>query len=475
MLFPTFGFLYFFVAVLILNWLLKKWPLLWRIFLVLASYYFYLVWDVRFLLILIGVSVFNFFSSLAINRNFLGKKKFFLFFSIVANLSVLGLFKYYEFFRSSFETLFFNMGFPLNFPLLGIILPVGISFYILRAISYNADIYSGKVTETPEFIDTLLYIAFFPQLLAGPIMRAPEFLSQLKDGGSKKIEDLWESFSFIILGLFKKIVISSYLVVRITNDVFAVPQNHSQFVVLLALFAYAIVIYCDFSAYSDMSIGFAGLLGFKSPTNFDRPYLSHDIQDFWRRWHITLSLWFRDYVYIPLGGNRKGPLGKYINLVIVMVLAGLWHGASINFIIWGLLNGLGLVVVHVHHDYIKRKNLTPIGKTSYISKYFCWLTTFLFITFNWIFFRSGTIGDAFTFIKTIFNPLRVTEPVQLYIILVTLVGFLLCIFEKHIFNGLTLIQKKLPVFLSAVFIVFVIVLIFKIGPEIIPPFIYFSF
>ena len=315
------------------------------------------------------------------------------------------------------------MGFPLNFPLLGIILPVGISFYILRAISYNADIYSGKVTETPEFIDTLLYIAFFPQLLAGPIMRAPEFLSQLKDGGSKKIED----------------------------------------------------IYCDFSAYSDMSIGFAGLLGFKSPTNFDRPYLSHDIQDFWRRWHITLSLWFRDYVYIPLGGNRKGPLGKYINLVIVMVLAGLWHGASINFIIWGLLNGLGLVVVHVHHDYIKRKNLTPIGKTSYISKYFCWLTTFLFITFNWIFFRSGTIGDAFTFIKTIFNPLRVTEPVQLYIILVTLVGFLLCIFEKHIFNGLTLIQKKLPVFLSAVFIVFVIVLIFKIGPEIIPPFIYFSF
>lgn len=399
----------------------------------------------------------------------------FLALSIVVNFSVLGLFKYYEFFRSSFESLFFKIGLPISFPLLGIILPIGISFYILRAISYNADIYSGKVAEMPSFIDVLLYIAFFPQLLAGPISRAPEFLIQLKDGGSKKIEDLWESFSFIILGLFKKIVISSYLVVRITDDVFAVPQNHSRLVVLLALFAYAIVIYCDFSAYSDMSIGFAGLLGFKSPVNFNGPYLSHDIQDFWRRWHMTLSFWFRDYVYIPLGGNRNGPLGKYLNLVIVMTLAGLWHGASINFIIWGLLNGVGLVVVHIHHDYRKRKNLAPVEKTSYVSKFFCWLATFLFITFNWIFFRSGTIGDAFTFIKTIFNPLKATEPIQFYVILVTLIGFLFCIFEKHIFDGLTLVQKKLPVFLTAIFIVFIIVLIFKIGPETIPSFIYFSF
>jgi len=475
MLFPTFGFFYFFAVVIILNWFFKKWPFFWRLFLVIASYYFYFVWDFRFLFILVGVSIFNFFSSLAIFRNFFGRKKFFLYLSVIVNLSVLVLFKYYEFFRASFESLFFGIGLPINFPLLEIILPVGLSFYILRVISYNADVYSGKITEMPLFLDVLLYVAFFPQLLAGPIMRAPEFLAQLKDGGSKKIDNLWESFTYIILGLFKKIVISSYLVLNITDDVFSVPQNHSRLVVLLAVFAYSVVIYFDFSAYSDMSIGFAGLLGFKSPLNFDRPYLSQNLQDFWRRWHITLSSWFRDYVYIPLGGNKKGPLGKYINLIIVMVLAGLWHGASINFIIWGLLNGLGLVAVHIYYDYKKRKNLYKTENNNLIKKFFCWLTTFIFISFAWIFFRSNTVGDAFVLIKTIFNPLKTAEPIQLYVILMTLVGFLFFIFEKQIFQGFKFIQEKMPIFLTVIFIIFIVILIFKMSPDTIPSFIYFGF
>ncbi|MFA5947759.1 MAG: MBOAT family O-acyltransferase [Candidatus Gracilibacteria bacterium] len=448
---------------------------MWRLFLLLASYYFYLVWDFRFLLILIGVSVFNFFSSLVICRNFLGRKKIFLFFSVIANLSVLVIFKYYEFFRFSFESLFFRVGFPINFPLLEIILPIGLSFYIFRVISYNADVYSGKIAEIPPFFDVLLYIAFFPQILAGPIMRAPEFLSQLKNGGAKAIEDIWESFSFIILGLFKKIVISSYLVLSITDDVFAVPENHSRLVLLLAVFAYSIVIYFDFSAYSDMSIGFAGLLGFKSPVNFDRPYLSKSIAEFWRRWHITLSSWFKDYVYIPLGGNRKGPLGKYLNLVIVMTLAGLWHGASINFVIWGLLNGLGLVVVHIYHDYKKRKNLQLIENNNFVKKFFSWLATFIFVSFTWIFFRSSTIGSAITFIKTIFVPIKNTESIQLYVLLVLFIGFLLFVFEKQIFKGLKFIQERLPVPFATIFIILVVILIFKLGPDTVPAFIYFGF
>ena len=475
MLFPTFEFFYFFTFVLILNWFLKKWPFFWRFFLVIASYYFYFVWDVRFLLILIGVSVFNFLISVAIFKNYLGRKKFFLTLSVIVDLLVLGLFKYYDFFRISFESLFLKIGLPISLPLLGIILPIGLSFYILRAISYNADAYSGKIALTPSFIDVLLYIAFFPQLLAGPIMRAPEFLSQLKDGGAKKIENVWENISLIVLGLFKKIVISSYLVLNITDNVFAVPANHSRVAVLLAVFAYTIVIYFDFSAYSDMAIGFAGLLGFHSPINFNRPYLSLNLQDFWRRWHITLSSWFRDYVYIPLGGNKKGFFRKYSNLIIVMVLAGLWHGASVTFIIWGLLHGVGLAVVHGYHDYKKRKN-SPITKSSnFLKNFFCWSSTFIFVSFAWIFFRSSTIGDAITLIKVIFNPLISAEPIQLYVMVVILFGFLYFIFEKQISQGFTLIQERLPVALSAIFIILMIILIFQLGPNTVPPFIYFGF
>jgi D-alanyl-lipoteichoic acid acyltransferase DltB (MBOAT superfamily) len=473
MLFPTFEFLIFFTVVLILNWFLKKWPLFWRLFLIGASYYFYSVWDYRFLIILVLVSVLNYVISHAIFNNFFGRKKVFLILSIVINLSVLAIFKYYEFFRASFESVFFKAGFSVNFPLLNIILPVGLSFYILRVISFNADVYSGKIAELPSFLDVLLYIAFFPQLLAGPIMRAPDFLPQLKNGGAKQIEDLWGSFSLIILGFFKKLVISSYLALNITADVFAVPQNHSRWVVLLALLAYSIVIYFDFSAYSDMSIGFAGLLGFKSPMNFNQPYLAKNVEDFWRRWHISLSSWFRDYVYIPLGGNRKGFFREYLNLMVIMGLVGLWHGASFNYIIWGLLNGLRLLTAHIYEDYKNTHNIKP--SFGWIKKIACWAVTFCFISFTWIFFASSTIGDAFSFIKVIFSPLKAVEPISLYVILVTIIGFLFFLLEKQIFQGFRFIMAKMPAYVSAAFMILFFILIFKLASDTVPSFIYFSF
>ena len=463
--FVTFEFLIFFTLILILNWFLKKWPLAWRLFLLLSGYFFYFVWDFRFLLIVFLVSVFNFISGLAVYKNLFGKRKTMLIISVVFNIFVLGVFKYYDFFRVAAESLLNKIGLPFGFPLLEIILPIGLSFYIFRAISYNADIYLKKIPACFSLLDFLIYISFFPHLLSGPIMRAGNFLIQLKNGGSRKIENLQENITLILIGLFKKLVISSYLVLNITDDVFAVPENHSGYIILLAVFAYSLVIYFDFSGYSDMAIGFAGLMGFKSPVNFNRPYLALNIRDFWRRWHISLSGWIRDYVYIPLGGNRKGEAKKYLNLMTAMVLIGFWHGPAFHFIAWGALQGFVLIFSH-------RINFSP---KKYLSKLFCWFLTFNFISFSWIFFRSKTIKDGFVFIKNIFISGKNIEALKVYVIVFLAVGFLLFLFEKQITFFLAGIQKKLNTFFWIIFVIAALILILKFSPDTVPQFIYFNF
>ena len=474
MLFPTLDFFAFFTLVLILNWSLKKWPLIWRLFLLLASYFFYSVWDLRFLLILILVSLFNFFSCLAIYKNFFIKKKIFFIISLIYNLSLLGLFKYYDFFRVSAESLLERFSFPAHFPLLEIILPIGLSFYIFKVISYNIDVYSGKIMPTSSLLDFSIYVSFFPHLLSGPIMRAGDFLIQLKDGGAKKIENLAENFALILVGLFKKLVISSYLTLAITDDVFAVPENHSSIIILLAIFAYTLVIYFDFSGYSDMAIGFAGLLGFKSPINFDSPYLATNLRDFWRRWHVTLSDWIRDYIYIPLGGGQKGKIRKYFNLMVAMVLTGLWHGAAGHFIFWGFWHGLGLFGTHIFFDLKKSTNSLSKWKNA-IGNFFAGLLTFNFVSFGWIFFRSENLQTSFSLIKSLFNFQKIFEPFKIYILFLIIFGFFVFLFERKIIKFLIIFQKKLPFFLLLLLFPIFIILIFKFSPDIIPSFIYFKF
>lgn len=473
MLFPTFGFLAFFAFVLIFNWYFKRWPLIWRLFLLASSYFFYSVWDLRFLLIIFVVSLFNFLSGFLIYGNLFNRKKFFLTISIIFNVLVLGVFKYYDFFRVSAEALLEKIGLFFNLPLLEIILPLGLSFYIFRVISYNIDIYRQKISATFSLLDFLIYVAFFPQLLAGPIARAGDFLPQLQNGGAKKIENLYQHITLIISGLFKKLVISSYLVLNLTDNVFAVPENHSSIIILLAVFAYALVIYFDFSGYSDMAIGFAGLLGFQSPINFDSPYLAQNLIDFWRRWHISFSSWLRDYVYIPLGGNRKGNNRKYFNLMAIMLIAGLWHGAAWHFIFWGFLYGLGLIATHFLRD---RKGLDSDEKSaSKIDRFSTWFLTFIFVSFAWIFFRAGSVGIAFKLIKSIFNVNSALEPLPVYVLIVMALGFLLFVFEKRVINYFSEFQEKLPFLIWVPFIILIVLIIFKLSPETVPPFIYFSF
>jgi len=496
MIFPTFEFLTFFAFILIFNWFLKRWPLTWRLFLLFSSYFFYSVWDIRFLLILAAVSFFNFFSAQAIYKSIF-RKKILLSLAVIFNLSVLIVFKYYDFFRLSTELFFEKIGLPFHPPLLQIILPLGLSFYIFRVISYNADVYLKKIKPSLSVLDFFVYVAFFPQLFSGPIMRAGDFLVQLKNGGAKRINDFYEYLTLFLVGLFKKLLISSYLVLSITNDVFAVPENHSSLMIILAVLAYSLVIYFDFSGYSDMAIGLAGLMGFRSPLNFDTPYLSLSLRDFWRRWHITLSSWIRDYVYIPLGGNRKGNIRKYLNLLIAMVLIGLWHGAAIHFIIWGGIHGIGLTINHYYQAHKDKKktifsNFYPVNqealllrarikgvykpfKRNVFKNFLCWLTTFSFVSFSWIFFRSESTENALNLIRSIFNSEKSIEPLKIYIILIIIIGFLFFLFEEKIVQALVNFQYKLPLIFWFMFIVLSTILLFKLSPDIIPPFIYFSF
>ena len=475
MLFPTFIFFIFFLAVLILNWTLKKKPLLWRIFLLTASYFFYATWNLRFLFLIFAVSLFNFYVAKKIQRKDSEKERKILVSGAVAsNILVLALFKYFDFFRVSAELLLSKLGLQNNVLLFNIILPIGLSFYILRAISYIIDVFRGKIKAEESLLDFSIYIAFFPQLLSGPIMRASEFLPQLKDGGVKKLENMHEYFALILGGLFKKIAIASFLATGIVNDVLAVPQNHSQLSVVLALYAYAIVIYCDFSGYSDIAVGISGLLGFKSPRNFNSPYSSLNFSDFWKRWHITFSSWLKDYVYIPLGGNRKGKLRKYINLLITMIVSGLWHGTGLNFIFWGISHGIGLIYGHIKEG-ARDKIIKKGRKFRFLNNFLSWFLTLNSICLLWLFFAVGSLEDVLDVLKQLFNWRASSEPIGIYTILVIIFSFIIFGFEDNIRKLFVTVQNKIPFAFQVLSISVFIIILMKLGPDIIPPFIYFKF
>mgnify|MGYP001576863748 CR=1 FL=1 len=476
MLFPTFTFFIFFVLVLILNWQLKTKPALWRIFLLLTSYFFYAAWSLPLTLLLFLVSVLNFYTGKIIEWQVSEKKKWIMGGAVALNLLVLAFFKYYNFFRESAEALFKVLGFSPDIFLLNILLPIGLSFYILRAISYNIDIFRGRIKSEKSMLDFLIYIAFFPQLFSGPIMRPAEFLPQLKNGGAKTIDNAPEYLSLILGGLFKKVVIASYLTVNLVDDAFSVPQNHSALFILLAIYAYAIVIYCDFSGYSDLAIGVAGLMGFKSPRNFNTPYLAISFQDFWQRWHITLSNWLRDYVYIPLGGNRKGELRRKMNAVFTMLASGLWHGVGLHFVFWGLLHGAGLVLSRAKPQASEKPELKLSRKiTLFIEKFSVWFITFNAICFSWVFFRSETIKDGLLLLKQLFNFRAAAEPIPLYVIYFIFFGFILFFAGNFIQKFFIAVYQKLSFGFQIVLVSAIVILILKLGPDIIPPFIYFKF
>lgn len=382
MSFASFDFVVFFPTVLLVVLLLqKKHPYLKELFLLVASYFFYGYWDWRFCFLLLLVTICSFFSAKYIHKK--GSAAL----GIVFPLVVLGLFKYFNFFLDSFAAM---VGKDIR--TLKIILPVGISFYTFQALSYVIDVKRGKIESEKSFSRLALYISFFPQLVAGPIVKAADFLPQLKEDRRISLRNLETGLQFIVFGLFKKIVLADHLSVFV-DDVFSYPAAFHWCSIILAVISYSIQIYFDFSGYSDIAVGCAKCLGYDFLPNFNLPYVSENVTVFWKRWHISLSSWLKEYLYIPLGGNRKGRVRQYINLLITMLLGGLWHGANWTYVFWGALHGVALCV-----DKIRPKK----KETHFISRLLNILGTFLFVSFSWIFFRADDFSTAWLLINGIF-------------------------------------------------------------------------
>src|SRR3954453_14547877 len=352
MLFPTVAFAAFFAPVFALSWLLMPHPRAWKPFIVAASYVFYAAADWRFCLLLAAVTLANQAAAQLIHRTPDERYRTVIAaVAVVFDLALLATFKYYGFFVTSVNSLLAHFSLAAPLPLLSIALPVGISFFTFQAISYTVDV-KRRLIAPSSTLNVAIYLSFFPHLIAGPIVRAREFLPQLDTPRSPSNVALGSAVWLIGIGLIKKVVIADYLARTIGDPVFAVPAAYSAPDAWLAMYAYAAQIFCDFSGYTDMAIGLALLLGFQFPQNFDRPYRATSFQDFWRRWHMTLSRYLRDFLYIPLGGSRGGKLQTARNLMITMLLGGLWHGAAWGFVLWGALHGLYLVAERPLRDRV---------------------------------------------------------------------------------------------------------------------------
>lgn len=389
MLFNSFDFAVFLPLVYLLYWILfQKHIKLRNLFLLIASYVFYGFWDWRFLSLILISSLMDYILAMQIHASKpeqKSKRKTLLVLSLVLNLGFLGFFKYYNFFVESFIATFTLFGKAFSYSPMHIILPVGISFYTFQSLSYTLDVYFKKMEPTHKLINFLAFVSFFPQLVAGPIERAKKLLPQFDEIKSFDYQAARSGLLFILFGLFKKIMIADRLAVFI-NQTYGNIEDAKGIAMLTGVFFFAFQLYLDFSAYSDIAIGTARLFGFKLSTNFRRPYLSTSFSGFWKRWHITLSSWFQDYIYIPLGGNRKGANRKIVNLLVVFFLSGLWHGASWNFVIWGLINGLFLILLDPLFKLEK-----PSGG---MKRFFAALLVFSGWTLSLIFFRAQTFGDA---------------------------------------------------------------------------------
>ena len=371
--------------------------------LLLSSYCFYMCWNPKYALLMLLSTVITYACGLLVSGRALGKRRLWLALSFVSNLSILFFFKYYNFASSLFTRLSGMLGLGISSPLFDVLLPVGISFYTFQALGYTMDVYRGDVPAERNFADYALFVSFFPQLVAGPIERSGNILHQLKEVHNFSFENIRAGVLPVLWGLFKKMVLADNLAVAV-NTVYNSPGEHTGPQLILATGAFAIQIFCDFSAYSDIARGSAKMLGFELMENFRCPYLATSIQDFWRRWHISLSSWFKDYLYFPLGGSRCGRWRRILNLLIVFGVSGLWHGAALTFIAWGLLNGLYQAV-----SILLRPLRDRVFKLLHVPQKAWWLTALrVVITFSltclaWVLFRANSLTDAMAVYSSIFG------------------------------------------------------------------------
>ena len=472
MLFPTLVFALFFLVVFSLSWSLRNHPESRKWLLLAASYFFYGYWDWRFLFLLLFSSLMNYVAGVWIDAARTPQQgRRVLTVAVGLNLAVLGFFKYYNFFSESLTTLIYAVGWQRDLPFLNIILPVGISFFTFQGISYLFDVYRQEIPAARSPLDILLYISFFPQLVAGPIVRAAQFLPQLHRPPDPANIQAGLGFLLILSGLLKKVVIANYLAVELVDPVFFDPSAFGTLDLVLAVYGYAVQIYCDFSAYSDIAIGVAALLGYRFSKNFNQPYRALGIRDFWRRWHISLSTWLRDYLYIPLGGGRGGPWRRGRNLMVTMLLGGLWHGAAAKFIVWGGVHGAALMV---EHRWRQRPGWGG-ATASWARMAMAWFLVFHFICFTWIFFRAASLETAFHYLSALTHWHTPTQAITPFLLFLTLSGLAAQFLPADSHERLGGVLQRMPWPAMGLITGLAIVVIDALGPEGVAPFIYFQF
>lgn len=470
LLFNSGFFLFFFIFILIF------YRFFWRnyrakvFFLTVMSLYFYYKSSGLFFYLVVLSSIVDFIAGKYIHSTELpSRKKLFLVLSILTNLGILGYFKYTNFFINTINNMLSG---GLEF--VDIFLPVGVSFFTFQSMSYTIDIYKGKLEPENKFIDFLFFVSFFPQLVAGPIVRAKEFLPQIKNDVLITKEEIGRALFLILAGLMKKAIIADYISINFIDRVFEWPTRYTGAENLMAVYAYLVQIYCDFSGYSDMAIGLALLLGFKLPLNFNAPYRAKTITEFWQRWHISLSSWLRDYLYISLGGNRKGKGRTYINLMLTMLLGGLWHGASWRFVIWGGWHGLALAVERIFNipEWITKKNIVVKIVGVFITMHI-WAVSM-------IFFRAQSYETGFQIINQIIHffhfevLFQFIEGYTLVFILI-IIGYVTHYVPQRVEDKVQRFITNLPLVGKALLITLVIWLVAQFKAADIQPFIYFQF
>ncbi len=482
MLFPTVAFAVFFLAAFTVNWLLRPHLLVWRATMVAFSLYFYGWVDVRFVLILVGSATVNWALALAARRAMVegaptDESRRLVRVAVAANLVVLGVFKYHGFFVSSVADVLASVGLHPTMPVLDILLPVGISFFTFHAISYVVDVGRGDI-EPVGYGDLLLYMCFFPHRVAGPIVRVDELVPQFHQRSDPRRVAFTEAVSLIAVGLFLKVVVSSFLASQIVDPAYGTPGLRSGGELVAATYAYAVQIYADFAGYTNIAIGCALLLGVRLPQNFDAPYRSLSVREFWRRWHMTLSRWLRDYVYVPLGGSRHGTAATYRNLMATMLLGGLWHGADWKFVVWGGLHGTYLVGERAAAAWWATRDERPAVPRA-VPVVLRWLLAFNLVCLAWVFFRADSIATALTILGRIATSAAAvpgSAPLVTGLVVVTVVAALGSqLLPDHRTRALRLRFSGLEPAVQAAVLAAGLTLVAVLGPDGVAPFIYFRF
>jgi D-alanyl-lipoteichoic acid acyltransferase DltB (MBOAT superfamily) len=474
MLFNTLQYGVFLVVVFVLFWALARYNLLRTVLLLAASYFFYACWNWKYLFLIWGSCTVDYvLARLMSEQERPGVRKALVAASVCMNLAVLCTFKYFNFFADSVSVALNAVGIPAGRVELDLILPMGISFHTFITMSYVIDIYRRELPVTKSYIEYLLFVSFFPQLVAGPITRASVLVPQFTRTPRLLTGEGAQGLFRIMVGLFKKVVIADFLATNLVDRVFDIPSHFSSLETLVAVYAYAIQIYCDFSGYSDIAIGSAKLLGFDLMKNFDAPYRASNLQDFWRRWHISLSTWLRDYLYIPLGGSRGAHWQTYLNLAITMLLGGLWHGASWNFVTWGAMHGIGLGATRAWQRFAGPRQAGP--KTTLAIRIATGFVTFHFVCLAWVFFRADDFKSAIDVIKQIGELTFHATNLPGSVLLAMAAGFIGHYLPDDVEALALRAYQWMPAPAQGVILAVVLMIVHRVGSGTAVPFIYFQF